>query len=264
MDVTARFAALVAAPEPALPLDEAALLIAAHGDPAVDVDASLARIDALAAGVGAPTLDGLRRYLFGELGFTGVDADAYYDPASSYLHRVLDRRVGIPISLSVLVMEVGRRLGVPLAGVSMPGHFLVRDKVDPEVFVDPFARGVQLDRRGVEARFHLVHGPGSVFDPTFLDPADRRSIVRRILANLEGIANARADRDMLGWVLTLRAAVPGASVGDRRRLAALLATTGRLVEAAEVLEALAADGAATGEEVEAAVAAAHRLRAQLN
>lgn len=262
VDPTARFKALVDVPDVRLPLDEAALLVAAHDDPGVDVAESLGRLDELAAGVGAPTLDGLRRHLFAELGFTGVEGAAYHDPASSYLHRVLDRRVGIPISLSVLVMEVGRRIGVPLWGVSMPGHFLVRDKVDPEVFLDPFARGAQLDRRGAQARFHLVHGPGSVFDPDYLEPSDRRAILRRMLANLEGIATGRGDRTMLAWVLRLRNAVPGASPDERRRLAAVLATTGDVVEAAEVLESLVAD--LTGEESAAAAGAARRLRAQLN
>lgn len=262
MDATARFAALLAGPEPALPLDEASFLIAAHDDPDLDVDEALRRIDELAHGVGVPTLDGLLRHLFRELGFVGAEGAAYHDPRSSYLHHVVERRVGIPIALSILVMEVGRRIGVPLAGVSMPGHFLVRDKVDPEVFIDPFARGAQLDRRGAQARFHVVQGPGSVFRPDFLEPADRRSIVRRVLANLESIAMHRGDRDMLEWVLRLRNAVPGAVTADRRRLAALLATIGKVVEAAAVLDGLA--GELDGDEAQAANDAAQRLRAQLN
>jgi hypothetical protein len=107
-----------------------------------------------------------------------------------------------------------------------------------------------------------VHGPGARFSDDYLEPADRRSIVRRMLANLEGIATARGDRDMLGWVLRLRSVVPGADPGVRRRLAALLATTGKVVEAAEVMEALA--GELEGDESEAASGAALRLRAQLN
>lgn len=260
--MTERFEALLAGPERSLPLDEAALLIAAHDERDLDVAASLRRIDELAAGVRVPTLDGLRRHLFTDLGFTGADGKSYHDPRSSYLHHVVDRRAGIPVALSVLVMEVGRRIGVPVSGVSMPGHFLLRDKVDPEVFIDPFARGAQLDRRGAEARFHRVQGPGARFSDDFLEPADRRSIVRRMLANLEGMAMARDDRDMLGWVLRLRHAVPGADPGVRRRLAALLATTGKVVEAAEVMEALAGD--LDGDESQAASSAALRLRAQLN
>jgi len=211
MDPTTRFAQLVVGPEESLPLDEAALLIAAHAHPGLDVDAQLRRLDELAAQVGEPTLDGLRRLLFRDLGFAGNDAD-YYDPANSYLDDVLERRTGIPISLAVVMLEVGRRVGVPLSGVSMPGHFLVRDKVDPEVFVDPFARGLVMDRRAAAARFHQIQGPGSVFDPAFLEPVGRLAIVSRMLANLEGVARQRSDLDMFRWVRALRAtthAAPG-------------------------------------------------------
>ena len=157
VDVTARFAEIVVGREAALPLDELAFLIAAHAHPDLDVADQLARLDELAAQVNDPTLDGLRRLLFRDLGFAGNEED-YYDPRNSYLDDVLDRRTGIPISLAVVMLEVGRRIGVPLSGVSMPGHFLIRDKVDPEVFVDPFARGLLLDRRGCQLRFHGVHG----------------------------------------------------------------------------------------------------------
>lgn len=204
MDATTRFAQLVVVPEELLPLDEAALLIAAHARPGLDVDAGLARLDAIAGDVGEPTLDGLRRLLFRDLGFHGNDVD-YYDPANSFLDLVLERRRGIPITLAVVMLEVGRRIGVPLSGVSMPGHFLVRDKVDPEVFVDPFARGAVLDRRGAEARFHAVQGPGAVFDAGFLEPVGRLAIVGRMLANLDRVARQRGDLAMLRWVRTLRA-----------------------------------------------------------
>lgn len=259
--MTERFVALVHGPEAALPLDEAAVLVAAHAVPRLDVAAELGRLDELAAGVTDPTLDGLCRHLFGELGFRGADHD-YDDARNSYLHEVVERRTGIPITLSIVLMEVGRRIGVPLSGVSMPGHFLVRDKVDPDVFVDAFARGVHLDRRGAQARFHAVHGQGAAFDPMFLEPSGRRSIVARVLANLERIATTRADREMLRWVLRLRASMPDSGVGERRRLAALLATSGQVVEAAKLLEVIAAE--VEGPQADAALAAAHRLRATLN
>lgn len=259
VDPSVRFAQLMAGPDAALPLDELALLIAAHVRPEIDVAAELARLDQLAAGVAAPTLDGVRRYLFTELGFAGTRGD-YYDPDNSCLDQVLRRRVGIPITLSLLMLEVGRRLGVPLAGVSMPGHFLVRDKVDPGVFVDPFARGAVLDVRGCEARFHQVHGPDAVFDPAFLDPVPRGAIVARMLANLANVAATRADRRMLEWVARLQALLPGASAEHQRRLAAVLASSYRFDEAAEVLERLAAE---PGDHADDA-AAARRLRARLN
>jgi regulator of sirC expression with transglutaminase-like and TPR domain len=257
VDALARFRELLHGPEAALPLDEAALLVASFASPGLDVPAQLSRLDALAASVWAPTLDALRKRLFGELGFSGDEVD-YYDPRNSYLDAVLDRRVGIPISLSILLMEVGRRIGVPLSGVSMPGHFLVRDKVDPEVFVDPFARGVELDRRGAEARFHAVQGPGAVFDPAFLEPVGRRSIVARVLANLETVAALRSDRPLLLWVLRLRTALPSAGADDVTRLATALAAAGDYAGAAALFDDLAGQG------VEGAEASAARLRARLN
>ncbi len=259
VDLTARFAQLMAGPDAALPLDEVALLIAAHVRPELDVAAELARIDQLAAGVSNPTLDGLRRYLFTELGFAGNRGD-YYDPDNSCLDQVVRRRVGIPITLSLLMLEVGRRRGVPLAGVSMPGHFLVRDKVDPDVFVDPFARGAVLDAGGCEARFREVHGADAAFDPAFLDPVPRKAIVARMLANFDTVAAARGDRPMLEWVARLRAVLPGAGAEHQRRLAAVLAASYRFDEAAEVLERLAAEPGDHGDDA----AAARRLRARLN
>ena len=261
MNPAARFAELMAGPDAALPLDEAALLVAAHVRPGLDVTAELALLDRLAAGVRAPTLDSLCDHLFFDLGFAGNRTD-YYDPDNSCLDQVVRRRRGIPITLSVLMLEVGRRLGVPLAGVSMPGHFLVRDKVDPGVFVDPFARGAILDAGGCERRFREVHGPDARFDPDFLEPVPRRAIAGRLLANLDAIATARADRPMLEWVTRLRTSLPEAGPEHQRRLASVLAASYRFDEAAEVLERLAS----TGIEPHAAedAAAARRLRARLN
>jgi len=218
-DPTARFAEAVAEREAAIPLDRVAFLIAAHAHPSLDVDDGLVRLDALADQASEPTLDGLRRLLFRDLGFAGNEED-YYDARNSYLDDVLDRRVGIPISLAVVMLEVGRRLGVPLAGVSMPGHFLVRDKVDPEVFVDPFARGLVLDRRGCQLRFHGVHGVEASFDPAFLEPVGKLAIIDRMLANLDGLAVRAGDLGMLAWVLRLRVALPGSDESFQRRLAA--------------------------------------------
>lgn len=262
MDVSERFAELVAGDEDLLRLDEAALLVAAHARADLDIAAELDLLDRLAARAPEPTLDGVRALLFRDLGFTGNDVD-YYDERNSYLDQVLHRRTGIPITLSVVVMEVGRRLGVPLSGVSMPGHFLLRDKVDPDVFVDAFARGALLDRDGARARFMLVQGPGATFDDAFLEPVGKRTIVDRILANLELIASRRADRAMLGWVLRLRTTIPGGDPAATVRYASVLAADGRIGPAADVLDRLA--DAATDPEAAAAVRAeAARIRALLN
>lgn len=260
-DLLERFAAAVRSPDPAVRLDEAALVIAAHAQPDLDVDGELAALDELAAGCRVPTLDGLRRHLFTDLGFGG-NRDDYYDPRNSYLNCVRVRRTGIPITLSVLMMEVGRRIGVPLSGVGMPGHFLVRDKVDPDVFVDPFERGAVLDAGGCERRFRLVHGPGAGFDPAYLEPAPRRDIVVRMLANLETIFLDGSDQGSLTWVARLRAAVPGAADVELRKLAALLAAGGAYDTAADELERLA--GVLDGADAARARRQALALRSKLN
>jgi regulator of sirC expression with transglutaminase-like and TPR domain len=260
--ISERFAQVVAVEEDLLRLDEAAMLIAAHGTKGLDVDAQLARLDELAERVREPTLDGLRGLLFRDMGFNGNGID-YYDPRNSYLDAVLDRRTGIPITLSIVALEVGRRVGVPLAGVSMPGHFLLRDKVDPSVFVDPYARGALLDRDGCRARFMLVQGPDAVFDDAFLEPVGKLAIIDRVLANLELVAGHLGDRSMLGWVLALRGLVPGAGPEIDRRLAAVLAADGNIEQAADVLELLA-ENTADAEVAALAAADAARLRARLN
>jgi regulator of sirC expression with transglutaminase-like and TPR domain len=260
MEPVSRFAELVGGPEASIPLDEAALLIAAAAKTSVDVDGAMVALDEIADEVPAPTLDGLRALLFRDLGFGG-NPDDYYDPANSFLDDVITRRVGIPITLAVLMMAVGRRIGVPLWGVSMPGHFLVRDKVDPDVFVDPFARGRVLDREGCAARFHAVQGPGSVFDEAFLEPVGSRAILTRMLANLETVATMREDRELLERALRLRVTLPDAGLIEHRKLAASLATSGQYRVAADLLDAFA-DRADEGGV--AARAAADQLRARLN
>jgi regulator of sirC expression with transglutaminase-like and TPR domain len=262
VDPTGRFIEIVSGPEAALPLDELGLLVAAHAHEGLDVEAQLARFDELAGQVGEPTLDGLRRLLFRDLGFTGNDVD-YYDPRNSYLDDVLDRRTGIPISLAVVMLEVGRRIGVPLSGVSMPGHFLVRDKVDPEVFVDPFARGLVLDRRGCRLRFHAVHGVDARFDDAYLEPVGKLQIVERQLANLENIAGLRGEAFTLVWLLRLHVALPGADDSVRRRYATALGAAGRPDEGADVLEALAS-GADDDDLAAGDAAQAQAMRARLN
>lgn len=204
---TDRFRELMSAAPNGFALDEACLVIAAHARPGLDVDHYLSVLDDLAGGILPPTLDGLLGHLFAPGGFVGNRED-YYDPQNSFLDRVLERRTGLPITLAVLAMEVGRRAGVPLWGVSMPGHFLLRDKVDPTVFVDPFNGGQLLTALECRRMHHAMSG-GAPWEDAFLNPVSRLSIVARVLSNLKGIAQQRQDLGMLLWVLTLRQAVPG-------------------------------------------------------
>ena len=237
MDPTERFVQLVRGPEEAIRLDEAALLLAAHGERGLDVEAQLAELDRLAEGCPAD-LDGWRRHVYRDLGFAGDD-ETYDDPANSFLSAVLRRRRGIPITLAVVGLELGRRAGLRLAGVGMPGHFLLRPAQPADVFVDPFHGGELLDRDDCEARFRRVNGPRAPFLASYLDPVGPRAILGRMLNKLRGIYARGADAASLAWVLRLRQAIPGTPPEEQADLGRVLAAAGRYREAAEALEALA-------------------------
>jgi len=137
----------------------------------------------------------LNQYLFEDLGFQG-NTEEYYDPRNSYLNDVMDRRTGIPITLAVLYMALGRRLGLPLEGVSFPGHFLVRLRLRAGTLVlDPFAGGAPLSEAELRARLARVIPPGATENvpvaqlplDQFLEPATNRQILARLLRNLKGI-----------------------------------------------------------------------------
>jgi len=255
---TARFAELVARPDADIPLDEAALLIAYHARPGLDLGEELALLDDLAASCRPPTFDGIVRHLFSELGFRG-NSDDYQNPDNSYLDQVLRRRVGIPISLSVLTMEVGRRLGVPFDGVGMPGHFLVRLRADPEGFLDPFGGGRRLDRAGCRAIFESLGGTG--WNDAYLAPVGPRAILNRMLLNLQGLF-LPGDLRSAAWVLELRLTIPGLTVPDRLGLARALGSLGRFGAAAAELETVA--GGLPDDEAAPLRAEARSLRARSN
>ena len=190
--------ALAAQADEAVPLLETALLIARDEYP--DLDADL--YDTLVQGHAEhlrPEIDAIdawplkmaaiNRHLFDELGYSG-NHDEYYDPRNSYLNQVLDRRLGNPISLAMVQMEVARRLGIPLDGVSFPGHFLVRLPVDGGLLVmDPFngGRPLAVEELRERARPHLGETPDDGVLAQILSPAPHRAILVRVLRNLHGL-----------------------------------------------------------------------------
>ncbi len=261
MDATERFTQMVDGPEEDLVLEHAALLIAAHAHPDLDVAEQLGRLDDLADRCPGRDVDGLMRWLFDDLGYSGNSA-AYYDPRNSYLDDVIERRVGIPISLAVLSMAIGDRIGVGLVGIGMPGHFLLRERNDPASFLDPFARGARLGPAGCAAAFGSIHSSDVEFDARYLEPVGSVAILGRMLANLRGIFAASGDRQSLLWVLRLRLGIPGVPPEERAELAALLAAGGRFGEAADHLGVLAGElGGELGIEYGHS---AERFRARLN
>lgn len=189
------FAALAQGSDDAIDLARGALLIAAAEYPQLDIDHELGLLDSLAAGVSKRLtgdedplfcINTLSEYLFDDLGFRG-DADGYYDPRNSFLNEVLLRRLGIPITLSLVFLEVGKRLGIPLAGVGMPGHFLLRHRDEEELFIDPFHRGVLLSQEECAQRLEEVTGANVAWDPRLLIVVSNREYLARILRNLKGI-----------------------------------------------------------------------------
>jgi regulator of sirC expression with transglutaminase-like and TPR domain len=190
------FAQLVRQPETAIDLAEATLLIAKEEYPGLDVPAYLARFDEMGADVrmlAGPIQDprrliaGLREYLFQHLGFRG-NTDNYYDPRNSFLNEVLDRRIGIPITLSAVYLEVARRIGLRVHGVGMPGHFLVK-YVGPceEIVIDPFGGGRIVSSADCQQMLDHVFDGKRRFEPGMLAIVGTRTILTRMLANLKVI-----------------------------------------------------------------------------
>jgi len=146
----------------------------------------------------AAQLRSLNNFLFEELGFSGDDQD-YYDPRNSYLNEVLDRRLGNPISLAVIQMEFARRLGVPLQGISFPGHFLVRLPLDEGIVVlDPYQKGRSLDAAELRKRARAHTDSHDIDDSRLarmLEPASHRAILTRMLRNLKGVYVEREQWD---------------------------------------------------------------------
>lgn len=218
--VRARFAELMAA-DP-VPLDEAALLISAELQPGLDLIEWLAALDMLAGDCPTPTPEGVARFLFDVEHFAG-NRDAYYDWRNSCLDRVIATRTGIPISLSVLMIEVARRIGVKLVGVGMPAHFLVRVEADEDLFFDPFHGGARLDRSAARRRFEVMTRDQVPWSETYLEPTPNREIVIRMLNNLKGVFVGRSDHVRLGLVMGLRGTVAELAEVEAAEIAAAAA-----------------------------------------
>lgn len=207
-DAVSAFADLMARDDDEIEIDRAALLFAAAEYPDLDIEGELALLDEFAEGLAHHLLEvhgpvdvarTVAAYLHGTLRFTG-NAEAYYDPRNSYLNEVLERRRGIPISLSTLYLALGRRLGLPFEGVGMPGHFLVRLRhVLTPVLLDPFEGGAQLDEAACESRLRSLYGPGVRLLPSMLSTVGPRQMVYRMLNNLKNIYAGRED-----WARTVR------------------------------------------------------------
>lgn len=189
------FGELIRLPDHELDLARAALLIARDEYPDLSVPDYLRRLDGIARearrAVAKPRgarelIERLSAFLFEDAGFRG-NAEDYYDPRNSYFNDVLDRRIGIPITLSVLYMEIGRRLGHAIEGVGLPGHFIVRLSGREELFIDPFNRGEILDRQDCVEKVRRLFGEPVDDTPALLPIATKHQILTRMLNNLKSI-----------------------------------------------------------------------------
>jgi regulator of sirC expression with transglutaminase-like and TPR domain len=240
------FGAMAALDDGALPLDRAALAIAAEEYPGLDTDGYLRRLDILAAraevliGDGrepAAVIDGLNEVLFVQEGLGGNEED-YYDPRNSFLNEVLDRRLGIPISLSIIYIEVARRIGFPIGGVGLPGHFLVKHTAaDRDILIDPFHRGRILTFNDCQELLDRIHGGELTVDAALLEPMGNRAILTRMLYNLKAIYTQKEEHlkalSAVDKILMLNPGVPS-EIRDR---GLLYMQTGLFARALASLEA---------------------------
>jgi len=216
-------------------LAHACLMIAEDAYPGLAVERYLGDIERLALRLRArmpqrsdaeERVAALNEFIYEDLGFHGNAAD-YYDPRNSYLNEVIDRRTGIPITLGVLYMGLGRRVGLPLEGVSFPGHFLVRLRLRSGVLVlDPFERGMPQSEADLRSRLQRVIPPGAAGDvpiaelplDQFLEAASNRQILARVLRNLKAIYRDSDQPERLLAVLNrMLVVVPDAAAELRDR-----------------------------------------------
>ena len=238
------FADEIRRPEAELDLARAALLVAKEQYAQMPVEPYLARLEQLAEEVRgrladetAPpvVLQEMLTLLYEQYGFEG-NKEAYYDPRNSFLNDVLDRRKGIPLTLGIVVLEVGWRLDLPLEGVNFPHHFLVRYRGDAvDLLIDPFDGGQVRFEDEAQEFLDRVYGGMVRVRPSFLKAATKRDMLLRLLNNLKSLyLNVSDDPRAAGAMERILMLRPD-STPERRLLGIVLARMGRTDEAAEHL-----------------------------
>jgi len=198
MDPAERFARIIGGAPTPWSLDVVCSLMSAAFTHQLRTDEVLGALDDLAEECAEPTLEGvlavMRPHLRGNI-------DDYYDPRNSFIDEVLERGVGLPITLSVIAMEIGRRVGAPIAGIGPPRHFMVRD-AKRNAFGDPFHDGAVYDRPGLATAWDRLMGAEHPFDEMHLVPLSERAILIRMLNNLRALYVPRAEPRSL-WALAI-------------------------------------------------------------
>jgi regulator of sirC expression with transglutaminase-like and TPR domain len=252
------FTELIRRPDPQVPLAEAALALAWEDQGGPDPRPCLAQLDAFAATVQAEVASddplvrvaALNDYLFGRQGFAG-DPRIYRfpDPANSYLDRVLERRTGLPILLSLVYLEVGWRLGLSLHGLALPGHFLVRLALpDGDRYIDPFGGGMFWSPADCERQIASFYGELSPeLTETLMDAPARGAILARILRNLKQTHLSRSDNEHALAAVERLMLLEVSDPGELRDRGLLRLRVGRLPAAVEDLERYARENPAASD-----------------
>jgi len=276
--LTQAFASLVGqdVQDERIDLVRAALVIAQTEYPNLDLDAYCAHIADLARrakrmvpdlGDPSESIAALNRVLFEEEGFRG-NAEDYYDPRNSFLNDVLDRKLGIPITMAVVYMEVARRVGFPLVGVGMPGHFLLKhyDVEGREILIDPFNRGDVLTARDCQRRLDQIYGGQMPLQPEFLVAVSRRQVLVRMLNNLKSIyLSSRNFRKALPVVNLILAIYPRSPEDVKQRAMlrwSLGQSRGALADLEDYLKM--SPDASDADEIRQTAAALRRMMATMN
>ena len=246
--IRGEFSALVShdIDEDRISLERAALTIARMEYPELQTEPYIRlldqlgkRVDALLPATPEPPnyIVALNQVLFEEEGFQG-NVDEYYDPRNSFLNDVLDRKLGIPITLALVYMEVGGRVGFPLFGVGLPGHFLLKHyEVDGrEILIDAFNGGDILDTNDCQERLDAIYSGQLTFQPEFLQTVSRRQMLTRMLNNLRGIYISSRNLRKAAQAVDLILALHPRSAEDMKQRGLLRLATGQLRIAADDLE----------------------------
>lgn len=257
--------------EDSIPLLEAALMIAQTEYPGLDLPAQLRRFDDLARRLDvspdyAPhvNIHALNRLLFEEESLSGNEHD-YDNPRNSFLNDVLDRRTGIPITLSLIYVEIGRRRGLPLDGVGLPGHFLAKYSMGrSDIFLDPFHRGEIVTLKDCAALLKKHFGPDAEIRPEYLVPSSPRQTLARMLNNLKGTYFRRHDYERVLTLVEMSLALDPASYQDVHDRGTVLLLLRRYREAAEDLRAYLNLAPPGDPHFQSARAMLHRIRSLMN
>jgi len=215
-ELTHQFNSIALRHDDEIDVARAVLHIAATEYPALNFQYELVSLNALADGVSYRVveeedplykLNTISEYLFDELGFRGNRED-YYDPRNSFLNQVMNRRLGNPITLSLVYIEIGQRLGIPLVGVGIPGHFLVKHLEVEDIYVDPFNGGILLSQEECIQRVRDAAHQGLEWNPKLMTPVTNREFVARMLRNLKTIYLRQRDfvraLTMVDWLVRLQ------------------------------------------------------------